>query len=36
MLRKDQEVKWIGEARASFEKIRQALTEAPMSVIPDF
>ena len=36
MLRKDQEVKWIVEARTSFEKIKQALTEAPVLVRPDF
>ena len=36
MLRKDQEVKWTTEARASFEKIKQALTEAPVLVSPDF
>ena len=36
MLRKDQEVKWIAEARASFEKIRQDLTEAPVLVSPEF
>ena len=36
MLRKDQELKWTTEARASFEKIKQALTEAPVLVSPDF
>ena len=36
MLRKDQEVKWKVEARTSFEKIKQALIEAPMLVSPDF
>ena len=36
MLRKYQEVKWTAEARASFEKIKQALIEAPMLVSPDF
>ena len=36
MLRKDREVKWTTEARASFEKIKQALTEAPVLVSPDF
>ena len=36
MLRKYQEVKWTTEAIASFEKIKQALTEALVLVIPDF
>ena len=36
MLKKDQEVKWIAKARNSFEKIKQALTEAPMLVSPNF
>ena len=36
MLRKDQEVKWTAEARASFEKIKQSLIEAPMLVSLEF
>ena len=36
MLRKYQEVRWTAEARASFEKIKQALTEAPVLVSPYF
>ena len=36
MLKKDQEVKWTIEAKNSFEKIKIALTEAPVLVSPDF
>ena len=36
MLKKDQEVKWTAEAINSFEKIKIALTEAPVLVSPDF
>ena len=36
MLKKDQEVKWTAEAKNSFEKIKQALTEAPVLVSPNF
>ena len=36
MLKKDQEVKWTTEAKNSFEKIKMALTEAPVLVSPDF
>ena len=36
MLRNDQDVKWTPEAKLSFEKIKQALTEAPVLVRPDF
>ena len=36
MLRKYQEVKWTVEARTSFEKIKQSLTEAPVLVSPYF
>ena len=36
MLRKDQDVKWTKEARASFEKIKQALLDAPVPVSPEF
>ena len=35
-LRKDQEVKWIAEARTSFEKIKQDLIEALVLVSPNF
>ena len=36
MLKKYQEVKWTAEARNSFEKIKQALTEALVLVSPNF
>ena len=36
MLRKDVDVKWIQEARNSFEKIKQALTEAPSLISPNY
>ena len=36
MLKKDQEVKWTTEAKNSFEKIKMALTEAPVLVCPNF
>ena len=36
MLKKDKEVKWLAEARLSFEKIKQALIEAPILISPDF
>ena len=36
MLNKDQEVRWTVEAKAAFEKIKVALTEAPMLVSLDF
>ena len=36
MLKKDQQVKWIAEAKNSFEKIKIDLTEAPMLVSLDF
>ena len=36
MLKKDQEVKWTTEAKNAFEKIKMALTEAPVLVSPDF
>ena len=36
MLRKDQDVKWTPEAKLSNEKIKQALTKAPVLVRPDF
>ena len=36
MLKKDQEVKWTAEAKNSFEKIKMALTKAPVLVSPDF
>ena len=32
MIRKDQDVKWTPEAKLNFEKIKQALTEAPVLV----
>ena len=36
MLKKDQEVKWTTEAKLSFEKIKQALTKAPVLASPYF
>ena len=36
MIRKDRDVKWTPEAKLSFEKIKQALTKAPVLVRPDF
>ena len=36
MLNKDREVKWIVEARSSFERIKHALIEAPVPVSPEF
>ena len=36
MLKKDQEVKWTTEAKSAFEKIKLALTEAPVLISPDF
>ena len=36
MLKKYHEVKWTTEAKKYFEKIKQALTEAPVLVSPDF
>ena len=36
MLRKDQQVKWTAKSKASFEKIKQALIEAPVLISPDF
>ena len=36
MLNKDSDVKWTTEARASFEEIKKAITEAPILVSPDF
>ena len=36
MLKKDKEVKWPSKVRSSFEKIKQALIEAPVLINPDF
>ena len=36
MLKKDQEVRWTSEAKAAFEKIKVALTEAPVLVSLNF
>jgi hypothetical protein len=36
LLRKGNEVKWTPEARSSFEKIKQALANAPVFIIPDY
>ena len=36
MLKKDQEVRWTTEAKGAFEKIKVALTEAPVLVSLDF
>jgi hypothetical protein len=36
MLKKDAEIKWIPEAKESFEKIKQALVQAPVLIIPNY
>jgi len=36
MLKKDVEIKWTQEAKSSFEKIKQALIEAHVLIIPDY
>jgi hypothetical protein len=36
MLRKGNEVKWTLEARNYFDQIKQALTAAPVLIIPDY
>jgi hypothetical protein len=36
MLKKDAEIKWTLEAKYSFEKIKQALIEAPVLISPDY
>jgi hypothetical protein len=35
MLKKDAEIKWIPEAKESFEKIKQALVQAPILISPE-
>ena len=36
MLRKDHEIKWNTDARRSFREIKQAISEAPVFVSPNF
>jgi hypothetical protein len=36
MLRKGNEVKWTPEARSSFEQRKQAMTDAPVLISPDY
>jgi ribonuclease HI len=36
MLKKDNEVKWTAEAKASFERVKKAIGEAPVLVSPDY
>jgi hypothetical protein len=36
MLKKDAEIKWIPEARESFERIKQAIIQAPVLISPDY
>ena len=36
MLKKDAEIKWIPEAKESFEKIKQALFQAPVLIDPNY
>jgi ribonuclease HI len=36
MLKKDAEIKWIPEAKESFENIKQALIKAPVLIIPNY
>jgi hypothetical protein len=36
MLKKDADIKWSQEAKSSFQRIKQALIEAPVLVSPDY
>ena len=36
MLRKEDEIKWIEQARSSFEDIKKAIMEAPTLISPDY
>ena len=36
MLKKDNEVKWIAKAKASFERVKKAIGEEPVLVSPDY
>jgi hypothetical protein len=36
MLKKDNEVKWTAEAKASFERVKKAIGEAPVLASPDY
>ena len=36
MLKNDHEIKWTVEAKKSFKDIKQAISEAPVLVSPDF
>ena len=36
ILKKENEIKWIVDARNSFKDIKKAITEAPILVSPDF
>jgi hypothetical protein len=36
MLKKDSEVKWTTEAKASFERVKKAIGEAPVLASPDY
>ena len=36
MLKKGHEIKWTTKAKKSFKEIKQAISEAPMLVSPDF
>ena len=36
MLKKGHEIKWTAEAKKSFKEIKQAISEAPMLLSPDF
>ena len=36
MLKKDHEIKWTFEARGAFRDIKQAITEEPVLISPDF
>jgi hypothetical protein len=36
MLKKDSEIKWTVEAKASFERVKKSISEAPVLASPDY
>jgi hypothetical protein len=36
MLKKDNEIKWTVEAKASFKRVKKAISEAPVLASPDY
>jgi hypothetical protein len=36
MLKKDSEIKWTTEAKASFERVKKSISEAPVLASPDY